>query len=49
MNCADYTPVSGDVVYVKGWILVGATFAELNDSDGDGVWTGSSIAPGTWE
>ena len=30
-----------------GW---GTQFAELNDSDGDGVWTGSgSIAPGTWE
>jgi len=51
MNCADYTPVSGDVVHVKGlntdW---NGVFTDLSDDDGDGVWTGSGTVPaGTWE
>ena len=51
MNCADYTPVTGDVVHVKGlntpW---DGTFTDLSDDDGDGVWTGSGMVPaGTWE
>ena len=51
MNCADYTPVDGDVVHVQGmntgW---GSVFTDLSDDDGDGIWTGSgSISAGTWE
>tara|TARA_B100001250_G_scaffold407750_1_gene429021 strand:- start:725 stop:6598 length:5874 start_codon:yes stop_codon:yes gene_type:complete len=52
MNCADYTPVSGDVVHVQGmddtsWSSV---FTDLSDDDGDGVWTGSgSVSAGTYE